>query len=364
MNGTGKVQISYREAVSLLTVSSVFSSITFSLHENMPLCPMSYMIAFALGVAFNFLLILPYFLLLKRYGGMSVLDCSYRLFGKFSVVFALAFFLFLCGVGAKCVSEFDAFLLNEVFPDASHFVIITLLVLACAYGAFLGIEALGRFANLVFFFTCFSVLLILISLLGKFDLLNFGITQKEEIGTIFMQSFRYASSNPELVTVLLITPVVNKKLRKGFALWNLLALILVEGIAFSVIGTLGDYAQVQLYPYYRAATVAEISVLKRLDAAHLCVWILVAFTKITYYLLLTKNVLDTLIRKSAKKFSLIVSAMLLFVLSVLTVFGSEFAKNLGELLLSPYVIFSAVVFFPLILWFVSLAKGDRLHEKD
>ena len=52
------------------------------------------------------------------------------------------------------------------------------------------------------------------------------------------------------------------------------------------------------------------------------------------------------------------------VLSVLTVFGSEFAKNFGELLLSPYVIFSAVVFFPLILWVVSLAKGDRLHEKD
>ena len=261
------------------------------------------MFAFLLGTALNFIVIIPFFLVCKRYGWDSLLNLSYKKLGGFSYLVAVLFLSVLLCTCSSTVFVFEDFI-SSTANHSSSFVIIVLLICASVYGAFLGIEALGRFANIIFVLLSVSVLIILISNLKDVELVNFGTFSFSNTEKIFKTALKGVFSNTGLPAALLLTPLVNKKHSKAFAIWNGLSIVFVELIVFSVIGVLGNYASSKEYPYYSTATVAEFSIFKRLDIVYMCVWAFVAFIKSTYYLILSKNVLDTFLHQSARKYSL------------------------------------------------------------
>lgn len=363
MNNTGKVQISYGEAFSILTVSQIFPTIAFSLNSQNGLSALSCMISFLLGTLFNFIIILPFIFLVRRFRGCSVLDCSYRLLGKFACVIAAILFVVLIATAAKTVSTFERFLSTEIFPDSAVFTIVLLITVSTAYGAFLGIEALGRVANIVFVLASLSIILVLVSVVQKIELLNFGTLEFSDIGNILKAAATGVFANTGLITALLIVPIVNKNHFKGFFFWNAASLILVEIIAFSVTGVLGDYAQTKMYPYYSTTTIADLSVFKRLDLVYMCVWILVAFIRITYYLILAKNVIDSFLSEKAKKYSLWVSSGIIFLLSVIMSLREVFDSYTQAFLSSGLMVSLIVFVLPLFLLVIAFIKGDKHNEK-
>ena len=301
----------------MLTVSQVFSTIAFSIKSLNGLNPISGMISFVIGTVMNFIAIIPFYLLCRRYGNGSLLNFSYKIFGKFGYIIAVLFLLILLSTAISTVVVFEDFLSSTVLKNSSFFVIILLLVVASVYGAFLGIEALGRFANIVFVLLCLSVLGIFLAIVKDIELVNFGGFSMNSTSRIFETAVQGIFANTGLLSAVLLTPLVNKKHTKGFTVWNVVSLVIVEIIVFSVTGVLGEYAAGKEYPYYSTATVAEFSILKRLDIVYMCVWVLVAFIKTTYYLLLSKNVLDSFLHNSAKKYSLFFCTAIMLVVSLI-----------------------------------------------
>lgn len=356
MNSNTNEKLSWIEGISVLTVSQIFSTIAFS---PTGLSGTSTILSFVLGTAFNFLIILPFFLLCKKQGYSSLIELSHKGLGIFSYVVSFLFLSILLAVTISTAATFEDFISRSVFEDSYSFIIISLLILAASYGVFLGIEALGRFANIIFVLVSISVLIILFAVLGNIKLTNLGTISLNDTEKILKTGVEGLFSNTGLITAVLIAPTIKNKHSKSFTVWNLASLIIVIIIVFSIYGVLGNYALGKEYPYFNTATTAEFSIIKRLDIVYMCVWVFVAFIKTTYYLLLSKNVLDTVLHKKAKKYSLFfcsaVSLGLSFIASVKEIFH-EYVKLYIS---SGITLIILVVILPIIL----LLKGRKKHEK-
>ena len=356
MGNNAKVQISWIEAGTVLTVSQIFSTVAFT---TTGLSGYSTIVSFVLGTALNFIIILPFFLLCKKYGYHSLIDFSREKLGFFSYIVSLLAFSILLAVTVSTITTFEDFLSKAVFEDSSPFVIITLLVIAASYGAFLGIEALGRFANLVFILVSISVLIILFAVMRNIEVINLGYISQNDTKSILKTALQGLLSNTGLITVVLIAPIVNTKHCKSFTLYNIASLVIVEIIVFCVYGVLGNFAQPKEYPYYSTATTAEFSIIKRLDIVYMCVWVFVAFVKTTYYLLLSKSVLDTVLHKSAKKCSLFFCSLISLIISFVASIKPVFYGYIKSYISSGIALILLLVILPIVLWL----KGRRKYEK-
>ncbi len=356
MNSNTNAQVSWIEAMSVLTVSQIFSTVAFSTSE---LSGFSTILSFVLGTALNFLIILPFFLLCKKYGYHSLIELSRDGLGAFSYVVSLLLLSVLLAVTVSTTATFEDFLSKSVFEDSSSIVIIALLIFAASYGAFLGIEALGRFANVAFVLVSISVLIILFAVVGNVELMNLGTVSLKDTKTILKTGIQGLFSNTGLITAVLIAPLINRKHTKCFTFWNVASLIVVIIIVFCVYGVLGNYAQGNEYPYYNTATTAEFSIIKRLDIVYMCVWVFVAFIKTTYYLLLSKNVLDTVLHKKAKKHSLFFCSLASLVLSFVASVKPVFHEYIKFYISSGIALFLLLVILPIVL----LLKGRKNYEK-
>ena len=356
MNGNTNEKLSWIEGVSVLTVSQIFSTIAFSTSE---LSGASTILSFVFGTALNFLIILPFLLLCKKQGYRSLIELSRDGLGVFSYVVSFLFLGILLAVTVSTAATFEDFLSKSVFEDSSPFIIVSLLILAASYGAFLGIEALGRFANIVFVLVSISVLIILFSVLENVKLTNLGSTSLQDTEEIVKTGVEGLFSNTGLITAVLIAPLINDKRTKGFTVWNVASLIIVIIIVFSVYGVLGNYAFGKEYPYYDTATTAEFSIVKRLDIVYMCVWVFVAFIKTTYYLLLSKRVLDTVLHKKAKKYSLFFCSALSLGLSFIASVKEIFHEYLKFYISSGITLILLLVVLPIIL----LLKRRKKYEK-
>ena len=349
-------KISWLEAVSILTVSQIFSTVAYSAQSQNGLNATSSMVAFLIGTILNFLVIVPFVILNAKRQKRSLLEHSNSCLGKFTFVVAAAIFAVFIAVSVNTVVLFQKFLSKTVYQGSSNFIIIFLLVLAASYGACLGIEALGRVANIIFFMVSVSILLILVSVIKDINLLNFGGLQLSDTKNILSATLKGVVSNTGLLVAFMLVPDVNKNRFKGFCLWNLFSLIIVEIIVATVSGVLGTYAVDKDFPYYTTATVGEFTVIKRLDILYLCVWVFVAFVKTTLYLLFSKRVLDTILHKSAKRYSLVICSVIVLILSYTASVKEEFNSAIKLLTSSGWIFTTLIIALPIILFLIPSRK--------
>ena len=118
MSNNAKIRISWVEAMSILTVSQVFSTIAFSTNE---LSGFSTILSFTIGTAMNFLIVLPFFVLCKKHGYRSIIDFSSERLGIFSYLVAILALSVLLGVAISTITTFeDHRRLRPPDPDPGH----------------------------------------------------------------------------------------------------------------------------------------------------------------------------------------------------------------------------------------------------
>ena len=354
------LNISWLEGASILTVSQIFSTVVYSAQSQNGLSATASMIAFLLGTLINFIVIVPFSTLSVKCQKKSLIEHSYSCLGNFALIVALAVFAIFIAVSTDTVVQFQKFLSNTVYPGSSGVVIIVLLVISASYGAFLGIEALGRVANIIFSLVSLAILLILLATVKDVNLQNFGTIQPSDIGNIFNVAIKGVISNTGILAAFMLLHNVKSNHFKGLCFWNFASLVIVEIIVSTVTGVLGVYGSDKKYPYFTTATVAEFSVLKRLDILYLCIWIFVAFVKTTLYLLLSKRILDTALSGAGKKHSLSFCSVLILLLSYIASIKENFYAVVKLVLSSGWMFLILVIILPIVLLLIpSKQKGAK-----
>lgn len=208
------------------------------------------------------------------------------------VVFGVVYF-----IGAlKTILRFDLFASYELFPGNDMSIFLIAIVIVCGALSTVGLNSLCRGSVIFCFIVVGATAFVMLSLADEFKLLNFTPVFSDSLGKFAGDSLLFAVQAMEIGAITLFLPRIKGDFKKHYT-----SFIILSGLSFAVIfafviGSLGSFADTQLFPTYTAVTLANFGLLERIDALETAIWILCVVVKISFYIYITVQSLKGIFR--------------------------------------------------------------------
>ncbi len=259
--------------------------------------------------------------------------------------------------------RFDLFASSELFPGTEMTYFLIGLVAVCVALSFCGLGALGRASTIFTLVVISATVFASFALSKELDFLNFSPLFENGVGKFFYDSFIFSLQASEIGAIVIFFPEIKGNLKKHYITWSVLSAVSFSFILFFVIGTLGTFADTQLFPTYSAVSLAEFGLFERLDALETAIWILCVVTKLTLYIMaIVKCICFAFPKLSEKITSISVGA----IISAVLIFISGNIMNFRFISFTPLVLgvyLLPVIVLPTVLLIYSLIKRRKSNEK-
>lgn len=306
------------------------------------------MISALISIALSFLISTPVLYALKK--NINILKNKW---------IALLYGLYFIYIGAVNISRFSYFAQTTVEEQNGKILLFaSLIIIACAYSATLGIEAVSRFSSFVFIIVMLGITSIITFSMNEFSIINLFPFSKNPIKTIAVNSVIFMADSSEIALFPALAPKINGKKAKPFLLSIGLSVLVTVILIFFTIGSFGDAANLSAYPIFAMSQISTFATFERLDSVYMAFWILATFLKITVYLYAA----SIMIKKGKQKNNCVVCAILMFAASYVFLTNNLFAKIEKSALIIPFLIF-ALAIPAACLFFQKKSKGEKLLEK-
>ena len=111
------------------------------------------------------------------------------------------------------------------------------------------------------------------------------------------------------------SPLTKGNIRKGFFAWVFSTHITLIILILVIVGVLGDFVKTQIFPIYAAASVAEMGIIKRVDALFFAVWTTCLFVKISLGLHLFSLCVKKILGEKAARISILLERRLFLLIA-------------------------------------------------
>lgn len=327
------VRVSVCQLFIMLYISRMVVNVTYSGHTSEVHSLQYGVVAALISLAITLLMVIPVYLMFKTNNGRTVTDNSYLLFKKFGAIIAIIYGLYFLWVLINTLSQFNIMVTNVLNPTASVFILSLAVVVASMYGAYKGIEALGRASTIIFIFVIATLIILFCSLLPKVNLLNLepiNIDNSEDIMKIVTN---FMAKNSCIPAMAILLPFAKGNTRSGVIWWAVAVYISTAVIIVLIIAVLGDYLQTQVFPVYSLTAVASLGVTKRLDGLFLGVWTAGMFVKISLFMYLLSACVKRIFGEAISRWSILISGVLVLVISMVI----SVTEGLFDLIFNKYI---------------------------
>ncbi len=268
-------------------------------------------------------------------------------------------------VGAlKTILRFDLFASSELFPGNDMSIFLITIVIVCGVLSTVGLSALCRGSVIFCFIVVGATAFVVLSLVDEINILNFTPLFSDGVGEFAKDSFLFAIQAAEIGAVTLFLPQIKGEFKKHY-----ITFITLSGFSFFVIlafvvGSLGSFADTQLFPTYTAVTLANFGLLERIDALETAIWILCVVVKISFYILITVQSLKKIFRKLSKRILTIAVCTALGVIPAVISNNIEAFGFVSNNLLSLILYTISVVILPcvLLVYYRKVRPYEKMEE--
>ncbi len=336
-----KSQISSWQLFSLLLVSRLLTTITFMPVLNLNIGNTDYIVSTALGGVLSILFFIPAFIYIKKNRGITEItdSISKKVTKAIAVIYALFFLMYIFST----LTRINLFVSAVVFPQRSTAVFMVLSIAAACYAASHGLEALGRTGSVTLLFFILSFIVILFSLRERFDFNNLSPALYDGIKPLGVLIWGTIMSTVEPAALMIILPKVSGRLMKSFVVWIICFISVASLIFLFLMSTLGEAALLQLFPFHSMAVLSQFGVFERMDALLIGTWIMSAFVKSSFLILIIADLLSESIKKVKRStlivfMFLIISAVILIESKSLMLFKANLSLILNSVLFLLFVV--------------------------
>lgn len=288
---SSKGKISAFQFFTMLFLTRTLTTVTYlsSYTENIRLSDMLIQPIFrmAIGTA----IMLPLYFLYKKNIDKNLLDMLSSKSKAFARVVAILYVAFFFYFTVVTIARLDLFAGTVVFPETDLTYILIFVIVLCCYGAFLGLEALGRSSVISIAFVVPALMFIMVTLIKKIDLLNLTPLFYNGVTPVVKVAIDSVGQTVEYAIIATALPRVKGNVEKGFFIWLISQTFLMAVMFFFACAVMGNFASTQLFPFHTLASLAEFSVFSRLDAVFTSVWIMCAFIKAGLLIYLQTDIL-------------------------------------------------------------------------
>lgn len=280
---------------------------------------------------FCILALIPAIAVAGRFGKTSVPSLAKSSSNAFGKVTACIYITAFIWSAAESVSRFELFISTVMFPDTDINMITALLLLAAAFAAAKGTEAIGRSSVTVCAVLAFSFVFIILTSVSEFDAVNFSPVLYNGVGDALRDGFSSASRTWEVLFFATMLPQVNGSAAKSAAAW-LTVFSVVSLIGFCVIdGVTGQYGDRQMFKLYTLTVLAKLGILERFDDVLIGIWVLCELIKASFCMLAASKAFeDGFGKKAPKYFYLVTSGAVFAVFTAAARSVGQFAEIAGS----------------------------------
>ncbi|MED1097975.1 MULTISPECIES: GerAB/ArcD/ProY family transporter [Bacillus] len=311
------------------------------------------------------LLLLVYGSLHKLYPNLPLTGYAREIVGKWiGTLLGLIFIMDFFHLAARDLRDYGDLLSTTIFDKTPLFIIHVMMILTMIYILYLGIEVLGRMAEIylvmMFFLGFLGIISVLLS--GKINISHLFPVLEYGWKPVIITAFPYLFSFPwtEMLSFTLVFPYLNnsgsvKKVGISAILFSAIILSLTAILNISVLSVDGfTRSNFPLFETIRRVRLMEF--IERLDPIVLLTLIIGNFFKVIIFFYATVICISDLFRIKNHK-NLIFPIGIIILLASLTVSGS-FSEHIkiGQKLLPPYIHVPVSAVVPLLLLIVALIR--------
>lgn len=229
--------------------------------------------------------------------------------------FFCGFLLLVIAAGDTVATTFR-FLRSASDWQLSFLVFLALILAVGVYASKLGVFSIARTAEIVLVLLALSVLLVVLSTLGRADLQNLKISA-DPAGEVLHAALRGFSVSPSLFAWFVL--VSQSGPQKQSLFFRVLLAVFGSYVVFTLVGelVLGGFASGQSQPFYTLARIGNLSVFRRLDSLHSFVWALVLVQKLAVLFYTAGLLLNGAIRSLSANGTMAITAAICAVFAIL-----------------------------------------------
>jgi hypothetical protein len=166
-----------------------------------------------------------------------------------------------------------------------------------------------------------------------------------------------------LGTLIIFLPFVEGNVKKSFVTWSVVSSLSFSVIFLFVVGSLGGFADTQLFPTYTSVTLASFGLLERIDALETSIWILCVVLKLSlYFLVVIKSIKYSVNKVSDKTIGFFVAAGVSVVISVVSHNIERFSFLSSDILTVILFIICTVVLPVAVCLYLKEAPCEKIPE--
>lgn len=303
-------------------------------------------ISLGIGLVIALVISLPIIILIRK--KCSMMDQKWL-----SVIYGI-YFLYL---GAVTVGRFSFFASMELNENTQSLFLASMIIIACMYAAWLGIEPISRFGSFILAVTVIGIVSVVGFGLQNFSILDLFPFTQNSVPNIFINALSFACETSEIILLTVLAPKVNGKIEKPFYLSIILSFAVCAVLFFLSIGVLGDTASVSSFPFYELSQISKFDESERLDSIYTAFWIFAMFLKGTLFLYCASKCFGI----KGKGKGVIVSGAGIYIIVWIIAECGFFLRVQNWFVIVPFLIFGVVV-PTLYLIFRKKSKGEILIE--
>lgn len=342
----------------LSLLSSVFMYLSFS---NVRVASTDAVLRPIVFILFTFIFSIPTLLVYKFHRSTGKLTDKVHSSIFLKVIFLCYGVLYFIS-SLRTLARFDLFASSELFPGSDMTFFILLFIIVCGLISRLGLNAVSRAAVIFLFIVAITTTFVTISLSGEVDLLNFTPFPEKGFLEFLGDSFLLFVQATELGTIVLFLDEIEGDIKRNLKIWSVFSGVSFAIVLFFVVGSLGPFADTQLFPTYTAVTLANFGLLERIDALETAIWIICVVEKLSFYILIVTKSISKCFSKLNDKY---ITATIMTFLGVSILSVSNNVEKFKFVSYQPLIIsvfLVSVVVLPLALWFF-MKRGKKNENK-
>ncbi len=309
----------------------------------------------------TFIFIMPIYFNYKMYPNDDIIDISSKFIGKLSILIAMIYIFYYLYICSYTLSMFDILMSNFLNPNISLILLSVSIVLTSCYGAYKGIESLARTSAIFVVIIIISMSFICVGLIPKMDLINL-YSVNNNVSEICSGIFFIMSRMSCVPGMAMAIPFAKGDVKKGILFWNVSTFLIIIIVITMITGTLGDYVKTQMFPVYTATSIAQIGILKRLDAFYFGIWTSGIFIKLSLYMFLTSVCITKIFGEKFHKIGIIASGVIISVMSILVAKSRSISNIMYDSNILFVLTMTTSFILPLIFLILSKMKGKSRYE--
>ncbi|MBM7649609.1 spore germination protein KB [Bacillus ectoiniformans] len=278
------IKISPRQFMLLTLLYTLGSAVILSPPSLIQAAKQDAWLSGLIGTCLGLLLLGLYIAMSKAHPNQNLFEMLESLFGKIGGKLIGSLYLFYAFIlSSQVLSNLGDFIVTQIMIETPKEFIELLFIIPVIYGVRLGIEVIGRSAEVLYPVIIIFFIILVIFLLPQVELENikpvFGEGFKAHLrGSIAIFSFPFL----EMIILLTIYPLAYVKNGRAFLYGGMLGGLSLALLTFLIVIVLGyEYSLKVLYPTFSLAKKVNIAdFIQRVEVVITAVWIITLFFKL------------------------------------------------------------------------------------